>query len=219
MLDEVLAQLAANLLAHPLELFLERLLVPLDLRVEQALPFEVGAARNFVNDLEQVQLVLHVAERHLVLLLGLVQVALLLDQLDNLLIKLVLLRRLARPGHCLVDELRKRVHVDQVVLIHRAVERLILSHFGLLWQRRSVHVLPLVASLVRQLAVRLYVADLPLLRHVGRLKLPVGDFAVLKEEVAAFALLGGVAQLAKETTAPKILQVLHLLLQLEWVCI
>ena len=79
MLDEVLAQLAANLLAHPLELFLERLLVPLDLRVEQALPFEVGAARNFVNDLKQVQLVLHVAERHLVLLLGLVQVALLLD--------------------------------------------------------------------------------------------------------------------------------------------
>ena len=103
MLDKVLAKLDANLLAHSLELFLERLLVPLDLCVEQALPFEIGAARNFVNDLEQVQLVLRVAERHLILLLFLVKVTLFLDQLDNLLIKLALLRRLARPSHCLVD--------------------------------------------------------------------------------------------------------------------
>ena len=60
-------------------------------------------------------------------------------------------------------------------------------------------------------------ADLPLLRHVGRLEFSVRNFAVLQEEVTAFALLGGVAQLAEETTTSKILQVLHLLLQLKWV--
>ena len=51
---QVLAQLLPNLVANPMQLLLEGLLVPHYLRIKQALPMEVATANHFIDDLVQV---------------------------------------------------------------------------------------------------------------------------------------------------------------------